>query len=96
MVTTGTGHFNLTRWDNGQEVPLVGRQESSAIGRGNEPSRLELSCSGATIAASINGAVVASVPDTTYRVRSMKIGAGSFGRTGATEDRFDNLEVIER
>jgi len=58
---------------------------------------LELSCAGRTIAASINGTLVASLDDGTYRQGRFWLSAGSFPDSHTQADaRFDNLAVIKR
>lgn len=69
---------------------------SSAIRRGTASNRLELTCAGSRITASVNGTVVAAVDDGTYREGRMWIGAGFGGVEAITEARFDNLVVTQR
>lgn len=85
--------FRLQRTDNNASVGLVGRTVSEAVRPGNEANRLELICVGSTIAARINGVLVASVEDAIY-------GAGQFSfvvnaTNETSEARFDNLVVSE-
>ena len=97
-VETASGHFTLNRSDSGGLIALVDWQTSPAIRRGNEWNRLELTCAGTTIAASVNGTQVASVQDATYPYAGLLwFGAGTFANTGLTvEARFDNLVVTAR
>jgi len=55
-------------------------------------NRIELTCVGATITASINGTQVAAVQDITYATGRHFIGVNGAGSTG----RFDNLVVTQR
>ncbi len=96
-VTPDDGKFALIRTEGGTVVRLADWRESPAIRRGNQTNRLELSCAGRTIAASINGTLVASVDDGTYRQGKLWLSAGSFPDSHTQADaRFDNLVVIKR
>jgi hypothetical protein len=86
--------FRLGRFDGSTEVVLRDWQPASAIRRGNGTNRLELACVGNTIAASINGTVVAAVQDGTYQTGAMSVGVS--GAAGTSEARFDNLVVTQR
>ena len=91
------GEFALLRTDNDQIVELKASTESPAIRRGNASNRLELTCSGTTIAASINGVQVASVQDSTYREGEMWIATFPYADVHVpVEARFDNLVVMQR
>lgn len=93
-VFPATGRYRLDRWDNDQEVQLA-EAFSPAVKLATATNRLELSCSGATIAAKINGTELVSVRDNTYSSGRMWIGVG--GPVGLIEEaRFDNLVVTER
>jgi hypothetical protein len=96
-VAPDTGLFTLVRRDAALEVALAPWQESGAIRRGAEWNRLELTCSGPTIDAIVNGQVVASVLDQTYPRGQAVIGVGVFAGQGApAEAYFDNLVVTRR
>jgi outer membrane protein assembly factor BamD (BamD/ComL family) len=96
LVDPARGRLALARWDKSKETLLRGWEASTALKRGNQPNRLELSCSGTTIAARVNGTPVASVEDSGYQRGRFWIGAGEIGGvavSGPTEARFDNLVV---
>jgi hypothetical protein len=93
LVDPGAGDFVLVRTDGDQFKTLVELTTSSVIRRGGERNRLELSCSGSTIAVRINGTPVVSVQDSTYREGRMWIGVGSYKEGATAEARFDNLLV---
>ncbi len=90
----GAGHYHLTvhpdsrsfalaRWDGGTRVALVDWRVSPAIKEWLQTNRLALSYVGSTITARVNGVLVASVQDSTYREGALWIGAGAFsGGTG--------------
>ncbi len=84
--------FALLRRDGGQSVNLVGWRPSEAIRRGSQPNRLELTCAGTTIAASINGVPVASVQDGAYASGSLSMGGAADGAATA-DTRFEDLVV---
>jgi plastocyanin len=66
--------------------PLVNPDEES--------NRLELRCVGETIAAAVNGEVVATVEDDVYVEGAVYLGTGTYADVrGTVEARWDNLEV---
>jgi hypothetical protein len=90
------GHFELIRWYGLERVPLVEWDPSSAIRLGNAANRLELTCDGPTISASINDVPVGAVQDSSYPSGGLWVGAGTLESQPATVDgRFDNLVVIQ-
>jgi hypothetical protein len=95
-VIPDDGRFILARWD-GTEATVLRRASSAAIQRGEATNRLELVCSGSTVAVFINGEQVAAVQDGIYASGTMSIGAGALvGSSFTAEARFDNLFVNER
>src|SRR5215204_4471100 len=71
------GLVTLVRTLTGSPVVTLFRQTVDAIRRGNAQNRLELTCAGATLTATINGTTVGSVQDSTYGrgIMSMAFGA---------------------
>jgi hypothetical protein len=97
LVEPAQGRFVLVRFDGSTEVNLVGPQVSDAINRGTASNRLELSCAGNVISAAINGTLVATREDTTYRTGRLWFAASTYSGTNLTvEGRFDNLQVIRQ
>ena len=97
IVYPATGRFALLRYDQDNVTPLADWQLSAAIQPGAFTNHVELSCSGTTISAAINGVEVASLQDSTYSEGSLIIGTTYFGPTPLTiEARFDNLVLLER
>ncbi len=96
-IEPGTGNFLLARWDDGKETALVRTQVSPALKKDTATNRIALSCAGSTIAASINGALVATVQDSTYTTGDTWIGAAPYLNKlpAVSEARFTNL-VISR
>lgn len=89
-----TGGYRLIRWDGGG--PRTLREGTAPVLRpGGEGNRLELRCTGRTIAGSVNGVQVASVEDGTYTQGRLWIGAGSYDNApaGIVDARFSNLVV---
>ncbi len=88
------GYAWLDRIDGLTKTTLAPQQPFAAIRFGHATNRLYLSCTGSTITAAINGAVLASVTDSTYGEGQFSIGGGIYiGLTGTYELRFDNLTV---
>lgn len=89
--------FGLFRMDNGRSVALSAFKWSSEIRPANASNHIELSCSGTTISASINGAVVVSLEDSTYGEGRSWMGVTSAESAHLpVEARFDNLLVTQR
>ena len=97
MLAPTETSFSLTRWDRDKEVILAGWQQSTAIRPGIAVNRLELTCAGDTISATINGTQVLSVQDTQHRTGGMWIGVDPGAADPAVaEARFANLTVTQR
>lgn len=86
--------FFLFRREGGVNHTLADWQPSPAIHSGHETNRVELTCVGTTISASINGTIVASVEDDTFQTGAHYLQAGGPGLTA--QARFDNLRVTQR
>ncbi len=88
-VDPSDGSFRLARWRSGVESRLAGGA-SPLIRRGLESNRLEIACTGSTIAAIINGQPAASVTDTALTEGELFFGAGAYAGESLTLDaRFD-------
>lgn len=102
-VQPAVGRFRLYRFDGESSVTLVDGLSpavppSSAINRGEAVNRLELSCVGNTITASVNGTTVGTAMDDTYVEGEIRIHAGITmasqpGPMRAADARFSNLVV---
>ena len=92
IVDPTNGTFALQR-SGSRFMSLTGTRPSNAIARGTATNRIELSCAGSTITASINGTQVASIQGTTHKSGSLWIGAGS---TTTVEARLDSLIIFKR
>jgi len=94
VILPQDGLLRISRYNDGQGTPLTEWQETNAIRRGNERNRVELSCAGPVISASVNGTQVALVADPAYREGGMFILATV--STGTVQARLDNLVVTQR
>jgi hypothetical protein len=92
LADPGAGTVELIRFD-GDAVALVEPVTSEAFLPPTEQNRLELSCVGSTIKATVNGQVVATVEDEGYAGGYLFVGAGTVDRPGTIEARFDNLLI---
>jgi len=98
-VDFGAGTYRLFAVEsNGDQRFLRNEQTSPAILKGTATNRLALSCSGSTIAVSINGSTVASLkdPKAEYASGQFLIGASTYSNVPQTiEAHFDNLVVTK-
>jgi dienelactone hydrolase len=103
-IAPNLGEYNLIQTISDRSVSLIGgpNQTSPAIRRGNETNRLELTCRGTVIEASVNGVMVASVSTGAFNAGEVWFGAGQFVDPGTQPDtplgsefqvRFTNLVV---
>jgi hypothetical protein len=91
------GTYLLDRWDGGRFTTLDSRAAASAIRRGGQSNRVEMTCAGETIAVSINGARVATIQDGVHRSGLLWLGVESDpARRHSIEARFDNLVVVQQ
>jgi hypothetical protein len=77
-------------------VALGDWQRFPAIHRGQEINHLELTCSGTTISASINGSPAFEVQDQTYQDGATLLRVESWADGVPVDARFDNAAVTER
>ena len=98
------GQFSLTVWRSGIEEKLVdgwnggpSMSYMSPIVTGYGRNRMELTCTGSSIRAKINGVQVARVQDYTHQTGRVWFGVGSYNGSAkhSQEARFDNLIVIQ-
>jgi predicted lipoprotein with Yx(FWY)xxD motif len=95
-VEPGAGLYRLVREDGARDHFLRSDRRSTAIRSGTMTNRLELTCSGTTITAVINGVEVARIQDSTYREGPWTFGAGARQPALPVEARFDNLILTRR
>jgi len=87
--------FNLRRGDNGTYVYLIRDTISDKILPSPASNHFQLTCAGSSISMAINGTVVGSVQDATYKEGSLRIGTG--GRAGAPAVvRLSKLVLTQR
>ena len=95
MVFPSLQTFGLVRADNGQSTLITEWTTSPAINPiATASNRLELTCAGETIAASINGVEVGSVRDTAHQSGGVVLIVGN-NEVARVEARFDDFEVVD-
>ena len=92
-IFPGEGRARLYKVADGTATPISSLIDSSAIRRGNETNRLELSCAGPTISIAVNGTRVAAVGDGTFQQGPMRVASFATGTT--VQARIDNLVVTQ-
>jgi hypothetical protein len=93
--TPATGTWSLVRVDPTTTVPLSTGQMSDSTA--SSPHHLQLTCSGSTIAASVDAIELASVKDSTYTVGKPAIGAAvdASSLPGTIDARFSDLVLSQ-
>ena len=86
--------FHLDRVDSSGNVRLAGAT-TKAIHANNDWNRLQLSCIGNRISASVNGVRLASKSDNTYPNGPFDIGTGVNAKESDIDARFANLMVTQ-
>src|SRR5262249_55231216 len=94
VAEPATGLVSLVRRDEARTTQLVERRIPVAVRRDSESNRLELTCSGASLRAAVNGETVAEATDTRYQRGRLALGVFS-SRADEAEARFDNLMVTD-
>jgi hypothetical protein len=98
-IDFGAGTYRLFAIEsNGNQRYLRNEQAAPSILKGTATNRIALTCSGSTIALSINGATVAAVkdPQAEYSNGQFLIGASTYSDHPQTvEAHFDNLLVTK-
>ncbi len=89
---TGDGFFLLSKFVAGRWLTLVDWTTSPAIHRGVAENTLRISCLGQSISAYVNGQLVASVLDDTFRQGDIGLFAGTFDQPDV-EISYDDLVV---
>jgi hypothetical protein len=84
----------LIRREGDSTAELNTRADVAALRPGHESKRLELTCSGTTLRAIVNGETVVEAVDNALREGSLVLGTGASGATVA-EARFDNMLLTE-
>lgn len=93
-LNPGTRQLLLSRVDQGQLVTLADWRPAAAIRRLRSTNRVELTCSGGNIWASVNGVPVVSATDGTYDAGEFRFAA--YASNDTVDARFDNLVVTQR
>lgn len=93
-VYPGSGTADLVKNDNNVLTLLQETIQSPAIHSGNESNHLDLTCTGDTILASVNGSQIAAVRDSSFQGGySALVGGAVTERT--SDARFGHLVVSE-
>jgi hypothetical protein len=94
LVEPDARHVVLFRIDGDESVVLAEERRVRDVNRGDDVNRIELSCVGETIGASVNGEVVLTAEDDTYAEGAVSLGLEvAVDTPGPAEARWDNLEV---
>lgn len=92
LLISGDGFYSILRADENDFVPLIDWDESDKIRQGNSTNEIFAVCDGATLSLYVNGDLVASATDFTYRSGDIALTATSY-EDAMTEVHFDNLKV---
>ncbi|HEX6512515.1 MAG TPA: hypothetical protein VF157_09475, partial [Chloroflexota bacterium] len=92
-IYPASGSFGVQRV--GENSQVLVRDTSKDVKPGTSSNHLELTCAGNALAATVNGALVASVTDTTYAEGRATISAGAYSDHTA-DSRFTNLTVTQQ
>jgi hypothetical protein len=92
FLISGDGFYAILRADDDDFVPLIDWDTSNTIRQGNSTNDLHVICDGASLSLYVNGDIVASATDFTYRSGDLALTATSYEET-MTEVHFDNLEA---
>jgi hypothetical protein len=94
LVEPDARRVALLRIDGDETVVLAEERRVRDVVRGEGINRIEMSCVGETIGASVNGEVVLTAEDDTYAEGAVSLGIDVAEDTpGPAEARWDNLEV---
>lgn len=92
FLISGDGFFSILRADESEFVPLIDWTSTDVVRQGNSSNDILATCNGADLSLHVNGELVASVSDFTYRSGDLALTATSYEDAG-TEVHFDNLTV---
>jgi hypothetical protein len=92
LLISGDGFYSILRADDDDFVPLIDWDTSSKIRQGNSTNDIHAVCDGASLSLYVNGDLLASATDFTYRSGDLALTATSSEDT-MTEVHFDNLKV---
>ncbi len=92
FLISGDGFFSILRADENDFVPLIDWTSTGVVRQGNSDNEIVATCNGADLSLYVNGELLASASDFTYRNGDLALTATSYEATG-TEVHFDNLSV---
>jgi hypothetical protein len=97
ILNLDRGTFAIVRLVDSRSTSLIPFTAAPSMQRGNRQNRVELTCAGASISASINGIVVATVADTTFKEGRVGLVVGTLPSNNVPiEGRFDNLVITRQ
>lgn len=94
LLIAGDGLFAILLSENDSFTPLVDWTESDAINQGNRTNSITAVCDGSTLSLHVNGELLATTSDSTFRSGDIALTATSY-ESEMTEVQFDSLEVAE-
>lgn len=92
FLISGDGFFSILRADESDFVPLIDWTPTDVVRQGNRSNDIVANCNGADLSLHVNGELLASASDFTYRSGDVALTATSYEPEG-TEVHFDNLIV---
>lgn len=92
FLISGDGFFSILRADEQDFVPLIDWTPTDVVQQGNASNDIVATCNGADLSLHVNGDLLASANDFTYRSGDVALTATSYEAEG-TEVHFDNLVV---
>lgn len=92
FLISGDGFFSILRADENDFTPLIDWTPTQVVRQGNASNDIVATCNGADLSLVVNGELLASASDFTYRSGDLALTATSYEVDG-TEVHFDNLVV---
>jgi hypothetical protein len=94
-IYPGSGAISVSKLRAGQRTNFLLLDQNPAVNPGGQSNHLELTCSGKTITASVNGTVVGSTDDPTFSKGSAGISIARAVNPGTVSARFSNFAVTQ-
>lgn len=92
FLISGDGFFTILRADESDFVPLIEWTATDVVRQGNNTNEIVAVCDGTELSLTVNGELLASASDFTYRSGDVALTATSYEDAG-TEVHFDNLVI---
>jgi Domain of Unknown Function (DUF1080) len=94
-IFPGSGAISVTKLRAGERSNFLLLDQNPAVNPGGQSNHLELTCSGRTITASVNGTVVGSTEDPTFSKGSAGLSIARAANPGTVSARFSNFVVTQ-